>query len=83
MFKLYFTQTSQTFVWLFGLYGGSLGSHLTIALQNKVFKISQTWVGSFKGMPVVFISDFDFSVDRRHAKEEDREMRVCSTKVKM
>ena len=46
MFKVYCAQASRAFVWLLYLYGGSLGSYLPIALQNEIFKISQTWVGS-------------------------------------
>ena len=47
MFKVYCAQASWVFVWLFNLYGGSLSSYLPIALQNEIFKISQTWVGLF------------------------------------
>ena len=39
MFKVHSAQASGAFVWLLNLYGGSLDSYLTIALQNELFTV--------------------------------------------
>ena len=47
-FKVSSTQASQLFVWFINLYGESLGSYLTIALQNKDLKYHRPGYGHFK-----------------------------------
>ena len=47
MFNVHWAQTSRAFVWFLDIYGGSLGSYLPIALQNKIFKYHDLGIGSF------------------------------------
>ena len=81
MFMRISTHSFCAFVWLLDLFGGCFGSYLPIALDNEVFKISQTWVGLFLRYASIFHFRFRFPVDCRRAKEEeeDGEMGVYST----
>ena len=56
----------------FLIFGGSLGSYLPISLENEFLKISHSWVGHFKEMPAIFISDFDimWTIDVQKKKME-------------
>ena len=69
------THSFCAFVWLLDLFGGCFGSYLPIALENEVFKISQTWVGLFLRYASIFHFRFRLPVDCRRAKEEERRRR--------